>query len=54
MILIKNGKIGYISDNSGHYQPEEIDMYRGIKKIQKKMPGALDKNCLIPEVLTKR
>lgn len=47
MILIKNGKIGYISDNSGHYQPEEIDMYRGIKKIQEKMPGALDKNCLI-------
>ena len=47
MILIENGKIGYISDNSGHYQPEEIDMYRGIKKIQEKMSGALDKNCLI-------
>ncbi|WP_341791934.1 hypothetical protein [Rickettsia endosymbiont of Gonocerus acuteangulatus] len=43
----KNGKIDYISNNSGHYQPEEIDMYRGIKKIQEKMPGALDKNCLI-------
>lgn len=42
-----NGKINRISDNSGHYQPDEIDMYRGIKKIQETMPGALDKNCTI-------
>ncbi|MGU9987253.1 hypothetical protein [Rickettsia sp. R1] len=27
--------------------PEPLDMYRGIKKIQEKIPGALDKNCLI-------
>ncbi|MGX6960090.1 MAG: hypothetical protein ACIPMY_02360 [Rickettsia endosymbiont of Pentastiridius leporinus] len=42
-----NGKISHISDNSGHYQPDKIDMYRGIKKIQETMPGALDKNCTI-------
>lgn len=43
----ESGKIVYISDDSGHYQPEAIDMYRGIKKIQEIMPGALDKNCKI-------
>ncbi|HJD62473.1 MAG TPA: hypothetical protein LFW14_02675 [Rickettsia endosymbiont of Degeeriella rufa] len=47
MISIDAGKIKLISDNSGHYAPEPLDMYRAIKKIQEKMPGALDKNCLI-------
>lgn len=41
------GKIDYLSNNSGHYQPEALDMYRAVKKIQETMPGALDKNCQI-------
>lgn len=43
----KNGKIDYMDNNSGHYKPEAIDMYRGIKKIQATMPRALDKDCII-------
>jgi hypothetical protein len=39
MISIREGKIYSISDSSGHYAPEGLDMYRGIKKIQKSMPG---------------
>lgn len=41
------GKIDYLRNNSGHYQPEALDMYRAVKKIQETMPGALDKNCQI-------
>nr|WP_231288662.1 hypothetical protein [Rickettsia rhipicephali] len=41
------GKIDYLRNNSGHYQPEVLDMYRAVKKIQETMPGALDKNCQI-------
>lgn len=29
----KQGKITQISNNSGHYAPDELDMYRGIKKL---------------------
>ncbi|WP_250310736.1 ankyrin repeat domain-containing protein [Rickettsia endosymbiont of Oedothorax gibbosus] len=34
----ENGKIDMISSDSGHYAPEPLDMYRGIKKLQKLMP----------------
>jgi len=38
MIKIEHGKITSITDESGHYIPEALDMYRGIKKLQQNMP----------------
>ncbi|WP_425363002.1 ankyrin repeat domain-containing protein [Candidatus Tisiphia endosymbiont of Hybos culiciformis] len=34
----EEGKIDMISSDSGHYAPEPLDMYRGIKKLQELMP----------------
>ena len=34
----RDGKIITISADSGHYTPEPLDMYRGIKALQQKMP----------------
>jgi hypothetical protein len=39
MIVIEKGKINGLSDDSGHYAPDALDMYLGIKKIQKAMPN---------------
>jgi hypothetical protein len=47
LIGITNGKITYISNESGHYKPQDLDIYRGIKHLLKIMPHALDKNCVI-------
>ena len=47
IIGIKKGKITFISDDSGHYAPKSLDMYRGIKKLQKNMPDVFDKNAEI-------
>ena len=47
LVKIINGKIIWISNNSGHYQPEGIDMYRGISKLEKDMRGIFDRNCII-------
>ncbi len=47
LISIKNGKITMISSDSGHYQPEPLDMYRGVKNLQKEMPGVFRGNCKI-------
>jgi len=48
LISINNdGKIDYISDDSGHYAPDELDMYRCIKKMQKLMPDIFMHNCNI-------
>jgi len=41
------GKIVEIRDISGHYRPEALDMYRGIKALEKTMPGVFDKQCRI-------
>ena len=47
MIKIQGGKITHIEDNSGHYQPEALDMYRGIKALQQKMPGVFASDATI-------
>jgi hypothetical protein len=47
IIGIKKGKITFISDDSGHYAPKPLDMYRGIKKLQKNMPDVFDKDAQI-------
>jgi ankyrin repeat protein len=46
MISINDeGKIIKINDHSGHYRPEPLDVYRGIKKLEKQ--NVLDQNCLV-------
>lgn len=48
MITINyTGKIDLITDNSGHYAPEAMDMYRGIKKLQRLMPNVFTDNAQI-------
>ncbi len=47
LIKIESGKIIEITDNSGHYAPTSLDMYRGIKALQNKMPGAFEDNATI-------
>jgi|GEM_PF-3673411 len=47
MITIKNGKIIMLSNNSGHYTPKALDIYRGIKNLQEKMPHVFDPKCKI-------
>lgn len=47
MIEIRGGKIISISNNSGHYAPDELDMYRGASKLIKTMPNAFTKDCKI-------
>lgn len=43
----ENGKINKISSDSGHYAPQPLDMYRGIKKLQESMPGVFTLDCII-------
>lgn len=38
------GKITQISNNSGHYAPDELDMYRGIRKLGMEI---FDPNCRV-------
>ncbi|MCT4635158.1 MAG: ankyrin repeat domain-containing protein [Rickettsiales bacterium] len=40
----KQGKIIKITNNSGHYAPDELDMYRGIKKLGM---DVFDPNCKV-------
>ena len=47
LISISAGQITKITDNSGHYKPQELDMYRGIKKLQTSMPEAFSPDCTI-------
>lgn len=47
MIKIDDGKITEITDNSGHYVPEPLDMYRGIKALQAKMPGVIADDAVL-------
>ncbi|XVN43117.1 MAG: hypothetical protein RCG15_02170 [Candidatus Rickettsia vulgarisii] len=48
MISINDkGKIELITDNSGHYAPEDLGMYRGIKELQKSMPNVFTENAEI-------
>ncbi|WP_375319249.1 hypothetical protein [Candidatus Tisiphia endosymbiont of Oplodontha viridula] len=43
----EDGKIDMISSDSGHYAPESLDMYRGIKKLQELMPGVFTSDSSI-------
>lgn len=43
----KEGKICYIDNNSGHYQANALDIYRGLKVMQTKMPNVIAADCLI-------
>lgn len=46
MISINDeGKIIKINDHSGHYRPEPLDVYRGIKKLEKQ--DVLDPSCSV-------
>lgn len=47
MIVIEKGKINGLSDDSGHYTPDALDMYRGIKKIQKAMPNVFHSDARV-------
>jgi hypothetical protein len=43
----KEGKIVSVVDDSGHYAPTQLDMYRFITRLKKEMPKALDQYCTI-------
>lgn len=43
----KQGKISLITNDSGHYGPEALDMYRGIKKLQSLMPNVFTPDAII-------
>lgn len=45
LIAISGGKVIKISNNSGHYQPDELDMYRGVRMLEGKK--VLADNCII-------
>ncbi len=47
MIRIKNGKITMLSNNSAHYTPKALHMYRGIKHLQQKMPNIFVPGCIV-------
>ncbi len=47
MIELKEGKIASLSNNSGHYAPDELDMYRGIAHIKAMMPNIFTEDCKI-------
>jgi hypothetical protein len=40
MIEIKEGKIIYMNNSSGHYKPTSLDFYNAIKKMKETMPEA--------------
>ncbi|WP_341751945.1 hypothetical protein [Candidatus Tisiphia endosymbiont of Piscicola geometra] len=42
-----NGKIDMLSSDSGHYAPEALDTYRGIKRLQELMPDIFTPNAQI-------
>nr|MBP7190216.1 hypothetical protein [Rickettsiaceae bacterium] len=47
-IAINNqGKITEITNNSSHYQPDKLDMYRGIRRLQREMPGVFGDRCIV-------
>ncbi len=37
-LKIKEGKINYIDTSSGHYTPEDLDLYNAIKTLQEQSP----------------
>lgn len=45
MSINDKGKITKITNNSGHYKPEPLDVYRGVKELEKQ--NVLDHNCLV-------
>ena len=47
LIEIEAGRITHISDDSGHYAPEKLDMYRFIQRLKQEMPGVITKDCEI-------
>jgi len=47
LIKIDDGKIEMLSNNSGHYQGDELNMYRAITKMQKEMPEVFATGCMI-------
>lgn len=48
MMEIKSGKITKITYNSGHYRPNELDMYRCVQILQKQ--GVLAEGCMIDDL----
>jgi hypothetical protein len=44
MSVNAEGKITSINTSSGHYIPDELDIYRGIKQLQKQWPDAFAKD----------
>jgi hypothetical protein len=47
LIKIKEGKIIYIDSYSGHYRPDVLEFYKGLKMLQEKMPNAFSTDCEI-------
>jgi len=47
LIKIVNGKITMLSNDSGHYQPDKLDVYRAIIKLKKEMPGVFADGCAV-------
>jgi len=47
LIQVKKGKITAISNNSGHYAPDELDMYRGIVALRKQWPEAFVEQAVV-------
>ena len=52
-VEIKDGKFTNFTNNSGHYGPDALDMYRGIAKLKETMPDAFASDCKIQITSTK-
>ncbi len=49
LISINDGKITKISGNSGHYTPDDLDLYRGIMHLKMLMPDVFTPDCIIED-----
>ena len=47
LLRVERGKITAINDHSGHYAPEPLDMYRGIRALEARYPGIFDPHAVI-------